>query len=95
MPLKLLAKEVSALAYCNRALRSQLLPIVFADFSMGSLDDDKPNDKEYDKLASLASTGDQPLACVRSVFGLPELVLPLPAHTDSDHTVAEPSTSEL
>ncbi|GAA5971542.1 hypothetical protein JCM8115_000807 [Rhodotorula mucilaginosa] len=67
MPLKLLANEVRALAYCNRALRRQLLPIVFADIAMGTLDDDKPNDTEFEKLASLASTGDETLACVRTL----------------------------
>ena len=77
MPLKLLAKEVRALAYCNRALRRQLLPILFADFAMGGIDDDKPNDDESEKTASLASTGDEPLACVRSVLAsLPLYRLP-------------------
>lgn len=93
MPLKLLANEVRALAYCNRALRRQLLPIVFADFAMGTLDDDKPNDTEFEKLASLASTGDETLACVRSVWPLflcTGFLWHLATHADSDYIASGP-----
>ena len=67
MPLKLLAKEVCALASCNRALRRRLLPIMSATFPIGSLGKYKGVLTQFEKLASLASNGDEMLACVRSV----------------------------
>lgn len=67
MEVKMMAKEVSALASCNRALRRRLLPITSATFPIGSLGKYKGVLTQFEKLASLASKGDEMLACVRSV----------------------------
>lgn len=67
MEVKMMAKEVSALAACNRALRRHLLPTISATFPIGSLGKYKGVLTQVEKLASLASKGDEMLACVRSV----------------------------
>jgi hypothetical protein len=89
MEVKLMAKEVSALASCNRALRRQLLPIAADTFAIGSLGNYKAVLTKSEKLASLASKGDEMLACVRSVPSCRRLA---PTHGSPVHTGDATST---